>query len=191
MMFLNPSAASWRYKGPSAGPEVIDFHARLPDYNITKLHSLPELAKDLGIGHVLIKDESNRLGLPAFKILGASWATFRAVAERCHLPLSASVEELGEAARVSDVRIVTCTAGNWGRAVARMGKYMQIPTTVFVPKNMDASTQEKITSEGANVIVVDGDYDQAILVAQKEAEAPKSIMMMDTSWEGYEVIPQV
>lgn len=191
MMFLNPLAASWKYEGPSTNPEVIDFHGRLPDYNITKLHSLPRLAKDLGIGHVLIKDESNRFGLPAFKILGASWATFKAVAERCRLPLSTSIEELGEAARVSGVRIVTCTAGNWGRAVARMGKYMQIPTTVFVPKNMDAGTQDKIANEGANVIVVDGDYDQAVLVARKEAEAPKSIMMMDTSWEGYETIPQV
>lgn len=191
MMFLNPLAASWKYEGPSTNPEVIDFHGRLPDYNITKLHSLPRLAKDLGIGHVLIKDESNRFGLPAFKILGASWATFKAVAERCRLPLSTSIEELGEAARVSSVRIVTCTAGNWGRAVARMGKYMQIPTTVFVPKNMDAGTQDKIANEGANVIVVDGDYDQAVLVARKEAEAPKSIMMMDTSWEGYETIPQV
>lgn len=191
IMFLNPSAASWRYEGSSVNPEVINFHARLPDYNVTKLHPLPELAKDLGIGHVLLKDESDRFGLPAFKILGASWATFKAVAERCNLPLSISVEELGEAARESGVRIVTCTAGNWGRAVARMGKYMKIPTTVFVPNTMDTNTQGKIASEGANVIVADGDYDQAIVVARNEAETPNSIIMMDTSWRGYETIPQV
>lgn len=190
-MFLNPSASSWQYTGPSPNPSVLPFHRRLPDYNTTPLHTLPALAQELGLGHVLLKDESNRFGLPAFKILGASWATFRAVAARCSLPLSSSVEELGAAARRDNVQIVTCTAGNWGRAVARMAMYMRVPVTVFVPRTMDEATQGKIASEGAKVVVVDGDYDQAILVARKQAEEPKSILMMDTSWEGYEEIPQV
>ena len=190
-MYVNPSAASWKYEGPSANPEVAPFHRRLPDYNVTTLHSLPDLAKELGIGHVLLKDESNRFGLPAFKILGASWATFRAVANRCDLPLTSSVDDLGAAAREVRIRVVSCTAGNWGRAVARMAKYMQIPVTIFVPSTMDKSTQERIASEGAKVIVVSGDYDHAISVARKEAEVRDSILMMDTSWEGYEEIPQV
>ena len=36
----------------------------------------------LGVGQVLVKDESNRLGLPAFKILGAAWAVYRALEKR-------------------------------------------------------------------------------------------------------------
>jgi len=32
------------------------------------------------VGRVFVKDESARLGLPAFKVLGASWAVARAVA---------------------------------------------------------------------------------------------------------------
>ena len=191
-MFLNPSASFWRYEGPSSHSEVADFHSRLPDYNITPLHSLPELARDLGIGHVVLKDESNRFGLPAFKVLGASWATFRAVAAQCNAPYTAtSVEDLGVLARKLGIGIVTCTAGNWGRAVARMAKYMQIPVTVYVPNTMDEITQSKITSEGAQVVVVDGNYDHAILAAQKMAEAPNNILIMDTSWEGYEEIPRV
>ncbi|KAF1979446.1 tryptophan synthase beta subunit-like PLP-dependent enzyme [Bimuria novae-zelandiae CBS 107.79] len=189
-MFLNSSAASWKYDGRTGNPEVASFHRRLSDYNITPLHSLPELAKELGVGHVLLKDESNRFGLPAFKILGASWATHRAVAAKCNLPLDSSVEVLGVVARKAGIRIITCTAGNWGRAVARMSKYMQIPVTVFVPNTMDEPTQDKIASERAKVVVVDGDYDQAILVARRESEAPESILMMDTSWQGYEEIPQ-
>ena len=31
---------------------------------------------------MFLKDESNRLGFPAFKILGASWAVCRALSER-------------------------------------------------------------------------------------------------------------
>ncbi|KAJ4347189.1 uncharacterized protein N0V89_011128 [Didymosphaeria variabile] len=192
-MFLNTSAASWKYNGPLTNPEVASFHRRLPDYNTTTLHALPTLAEELGLGHVFLKDESNRFGLPAFKILGASWATFKAVAVKCNFPITSSVEvqELGTAARKAGVKIVTCTAGNWGRAVARMAKYMQIPVTVFVPNTMDEATQKKIAGEGATVVVVDGDYDHSILVARKEAEGPDSILMMDTSWEGYEEIPQV
>ncbi len=33
---------------------------------------VPWLARDPGVGRVLVKDESSRLGLPAFKALGAS-----------------------------------------------------------------------------------------------------------------------
>ncbi|KAJ4303504.1 hypothetical protein N0V90_002400 [Kalmusia sp. IMI 367209] len=189
-MFINSSAASWKYRGPTVNPEVAPFHRSLPDYNVTRLHSLPGLAKELGIGHVLLKDESDRFGLPAFKILGASWATYKAVAAECNFLLTSSVEELGMVARKAGIRIITCTAGNWGRAVSRMGKYLQIPVTVFVPRAMDKATQDKISSEGAKVVVVDGDYDQAVMVARQEAEAPDSILMMDTSWKGYEEIPQ-
>ena len=50
-----------------------------------------------------VKDESNRLGLPAFKILGASWAAERALRE------DPGVHTL-----------VAACAGNHGRAVARV-----------------------------------------------------------------------
>jgi diaminopropionate ammonia-lyase len=71
MAFINPSAASWTDSGRPAKPEVELFHRSLPDYAVTPLIPMPNVAKDLGLGHVLVKDESSRLGLPAFKILGA------------------------------------------------------------------------------------------------------------------------
>ena len=46
----------------------------MPGYRPTPLVELPELAAELGVAAVLVKNESKRLGLPAFKILGASWA---------------------------------------------------------------------------------------------------------------------
>ncbi|KAK7179518.1 diaminopropionate ammonia-lyase [Paraphaeosphaeria sporulosa] len=191
-MFLNPSAASYTYTGSPPSPHVLPFHRLLPDYAATPLHPLSSLAQSLGLAYIFVKDESNRFGLPAFKILGASWATFKAVAAACDVRLEegVGVEEVGAAARKSGVRIVTCTAGNWGRAVARMGKLMRIDVTVFVPGTMDESTQEKIRSEGTTVDVVDGDYDEAVRTARREAEGKGSVLMMDTGWEGYEEIPQ-
>lgn len=190
-MLINPSAASWTYSGPPPDPAVESFHRALPDYNVTPLVNLPGLAQELGVGHVLIKDESNRFGLPAFKILGASWAIYRAVATKCNLPLTCSLEELGTAVRAQGLRLVTCTAGNWGRATARMARYLQIPATVFVPRFTDQATQNKISSEGAKVVVVDGDYDGSIDAARREAEGEDNLLVMDVSWKGYEEIPEV
>jgi diaminopropionate ammonia-lyase len=66
---------------------VTAFHRQLPGYAPTPLVEAPALAKEVGVGRVLVKDESNRMGLPAFKILGASWATYRALLEHLDLPL--------------------------------------------------------------------------------------------------------
>ena len=189
-MFRNLSAATWKYAGASANPAVEPFHRSLPDYTVTPLVPLPELAQQLGLGHVLLKDESQRLGLPAFKILGASWAIHKAISAKCGLPSSASLEELGNAARKAGIKLVTCTEGNWGRAVGRMAKYLQIEAVIFVPDFMDEATQKKIASEGAKVIVVDGDYDYSIAKAKEEADKG-GMLVMDVSWEGYEEIPQV
>lgn len=190
-MFLNPSASSWTYSGPSIDPAVEAFHRQLPEYNVTPLVSLPDLAKELGLDHVLLKDESYRFGLPAFKILGASWAIYKAVAAKCNMPLTCSLEELGTSARAQGVKLVTCTEGNWGRATARMAKYLQVPATIFVPRFMNQATQDKIASEGAKVVVIDGNYDDSILAARKLAEDENWVLVMDVSWKGYEEIPQV
>ncbi|KAF1963352.1 tryptophan synthase beta subunit-like PLP-dependent enzyme [Byssothecium circinans] len=189
-MHLNPSASSWKYDGTPGNIDVEPFHRRLPDYNKTPLVPLPDLTKEFGLGHVLLKDESNRFGLPAFKILGASWAVYKAVSATCKLPLTCSLDELGAAARGKGVRLVSCTEGNWGRAVARMAKYLKIASIILVPKFMDQATQDIIAGEGAEVVVVNGDYDKSIEVARTEAEKKNSLLVMDVSWEGYEEIPQ-
>ncbi|KAF2477930.1 tryptophan synthase beta subunit-like PLP-dependent enzyme [Lindgomyces ingoldianus] len=189
-MHINPSAKSWKYDDLAVDPAVENFHRHLPDYNETPLVSLPEVANELGLGHVLMKDESHRFGLPAFKILGASWAIYKAVAARCEMPLTCGLRELGSSARGNKLELVTCTEGNWGRATARMAKYLQIPATVFVPELMDQATQENISSEGAKVVVVEGDYDASIQAARKETETGNGLLVMDISWEGYEEIPQ-
>ena len=54
----------------------------LAGYAPTPLRDLPAVAAELGVGAVALKDESDRLGLPAFKVLGASWAVERALRER-------------------------------------------------------------------------------------------------------------
>ncbi|EON63803.1 hypothetical protein W97_03031 [Coniosporium apollinis CBS 100218] len=188
-MYQNPAAGRWSCQSTD-DPAVADFHRKLPDYNVTPLVPLPSLAKELGLGHVLVKDESHRFGLPAFKILGASWAVYRAVAAKVDLPPTTPLDDLSAAANAHGVELVSCTEGNWGRAVARMAKYLSIQATVFVSQNMYKTTLNLIAGEGAMVSVVQGDYDASIQAARDESAKSGALLVMDTSWPGYEEIPK-
>lgn len=189
-MYINQSARNWTCQTP-IDARVLQFHRSLPDYAVTPLTPLNELAKELGVGHVFVKDESSRFGLPAFKILGASWAVYRAVSVEVGLPLTVTREELGKAARAKGVKLVTCSEGNWGRAVSRMAQYLGIQATIYVPRYMDDATQSKIRSEGAKVVVVKGEYDDTIVASREDSATTGALLVMDTSWEGYEEIPGV
>ncbi|ORY67115.1 diaminopropionate ammonia-lyase family protein [Pseudomassariella vexata] len=194
-VYINPSAKDWIYISSESSTEsrILEFHQLLPDYNETKLHALPELAAELGLAHVLLKDESNRFGLPAFKILGASWCVYRVVGDALGIDVvynKPSIEDLGSAATDAGVSIVTATEGNCGRAVSRMAKYLGIPVRVFVPSYMDRQTRNKIRSEGAEVIEVQGSYDDTIPVIRKEAEQEKVLLVLDVGLEGFEDVPK-
>lgn len=47
-----------------ANREPLELHRRLPGYQPTPLIEAPSLASRLGLGRVLVKDESDRFGLP-------------------------------------------------------------------------------------------------------------------------------
>ena len=78
----NPGRGPLPDDAQDGGPSPQDFHRRLPGYEPTPLVDAGPLAADLGIGRLWVKDESWRLGLPAFKMLGASWASYRLLVSR-------------------------------------------------------------------------------------------------------------
>jgi diaminopropionate ammonia-lyase len=125
-----------------AAAPALEFHRSLPGYAPTPLLEAPTAARALGVERVLVKDESGRLGLPSFKILGASWAAHRALAGQ---------------------HTLTCaTDGNHGRAVARVARLLGLQAIVFVPADMIPARRAAIAGEGAQVRVVDGTYDEAV-----------------------------
>jgi diaminopropionate ammonia-lyase len=196
-IFANPNKSAIKPL-PPRNPEVRAFHTSLPHYTETPLVSLPEIAKGLGIGHLLLKDESFRLGLPAFKILGASWATSRAIIEKLHLIFddvepSESLQTLAIAAQAAGLTLYAATDGNHGRAVARMAKYLGVEAKIFVPRMLDKEAKSKIESEGAVVEVFEGDYDQTVLgtkLAAEKHEDGKGLLISDTALETGDEIPQ-
>ena len=184
---------------PPANPKVRCFHGSLPHYRPTPLVSLPEIAQQLGVRHLLVKDESSRLGLPAFKILGASWATARAVAKHVGLELTSgdledglSLKNLASVAQAGELVLYAATDGNHGRAVGRMAKYLGIRARIFVPSMVDEEAKSKITSEGATVEVINGDYDQTVVatkLAAEKHEGRKGLLISDTALDVGDEIP--
>ena len=61
-----------------------NFHKTLPGYLPTPLLNLKHFAQKIGIKDCYIKDESQRLGLNAFKVLGASYAMAEEIKK--HIP---------------------------------------------------------------------------------------------------------
>ena len=179
---------------PAGTPGVrpLTFHRRLPGYAATPLVEAPDLAATLGIGRLLIKDESARLNLPSFKILGASWAIYRALEARLGLRLDMwqRFEELVErAAALRPMTLAAATDGNHGRAVARMAALLGFAARIFVPAGTATARITAIREEGASVEVVDGSYDDAVATAAETA-GERCIVISDTAWPGYEEIPR-
>lgn len=59
--------------------EALKFHKKLPLYKQTALIDSDVLAKEMGVKKVLLKVESFRFGLPAFKMLGIRFQLFEYV----------------------------------------------------------------------------------------------------------------
>ncbi|KAL5634107.1 hypothetical protein ACGC1H_006066 [Rhizoctonia solani] len=193
-VYSNPIARHSKISTAAHSSRPSAFHKRfLPSYSPTLLTDVPTIAQELGFGHVLIKDESNRLGLPAFKILGASWATFIVLCERFGLdPDSASLEDIRELCEKRSVSLWAATDGNHGRALARVASIIGATSKIYVPRFITERSKAFIASEGAQIIQVYGDYDEAVQTAAKEcaaSESPYAFLIQDTSWEGYEYIP--
>jgi diaminopropionate ammonia-lyase len=171
----------------------IDFHRRLPGYEEAPLVEAPQLAKRLGVAQVFVKKETARFGLPSFKILGASWATYAALRERLGpLPEGpVSYQSLRAwAAPARPLTLIAATDGNHGRAVARVAKWLGLEARIFVPNFVSAARCQAITAEGAELVVVDGVYDASVDAAVEAAKAPNTLLISDTARSASDAIPQ-
>ena len=135
---------------------------------------MPAIAAELGVGRVFVKDESARMGLAAFKVLGASWAVHQVLSRR-------------DAA--GPVTLVAATDGNHGRALAWMARLLGQRAHVFVPTGVHPTAIAAIAAEGAQVTEITGTYDDAVRLAVKAAREPDAELVQDAGWPGYEEVP--
>jgi diaminopropionate ammonia-lyase len=154
------------------GARPRDLHRTMPGYEVTPLHRLDDLAARLRVGELWVKDESLRLELPSFKILGGAWAVHRLVLDRAGRPLDGTgFDDLRDAAAsLGAVTLATATDGNHGRGVARMARLLGFDAVVYVPEGTAQARIDGIAAEGAEVVVDPGTYDDAVDRAAREAE---------------------
>jgi diaminopropionate ammonia-lyase len=144
--------------------EPLRFHQSLPEYRVTPLRKLPHVAAELGLAEVLVKDESERLGLTSFKVLGASWAVERALR---------AMPRVGT--------LVAASAGNHGLAVASVAAARGLDCRIFLPAAAAPARADRIAAAGAAVVRVDGDYSAAVAAAAAAASADGAVLIADTS----------
>jgi diaminopropionate ammonia-lyase len=158
---------------PDLDPAVAEFHRSLPGYAPTPLVALPALAATLGLGEIWIKDESRRFGLNAFKGLGGSYAIHRFLREH-------------DGRRWT---FATATAGNHGRGVAWTARALGHRAVIFVPGHTAAARIAALQGEGAEVVRVDGSYDDTVRRAAEESARQGWQVISDTAYPGYVEIP--
>lgn len=169
-------------------------HQSIPEYAPTPLVHLSALAEVLGVEDVLVKDESHRFGLKAFKALGATYAVYKWLSRQLRAPgLVLSPEQLyGQTGAIPEGRYTFCTAtdGNHGRGVAWVARKIHQQAVIYMPSDSVEARIRTIEAEGADVRVVDGHYDEAVARMSEDAAVNGWTIISDTSWPGYREVPQ-
>lgn len=195
---------TWKRSGPGANvdwlsPEqaekVMAFQRQVPGYEPTPLVSLPELAEQCGVGALLVKDESPRFGLNAFKGLGGIYAVAWAAGRLLGLtPERVTFPELQKPENRKALRhltFATATDGNHGKGVAWAAGLLGCPAKVFMPKGSSPRRAQAIRDAGqAEVTITPWNYDDTVNYVKKCAAKNVWTLVQDTSWFGYERVPK-
>jgi diaminopropionate ammonia-lyase len=158
------------------------FHRSMPGYLSTPLVDLPDLARTLRVARVVIKDESNRLSLPAYKILGSAWALHQRIVQAHRLPIGTIVrfpQLKALASQLDDVSLYTATDGNHGRGVALLARLLGFRAHIYVPSDMTQERRQAIANEGASITNADS-YDDAVRLAERAATLHNGWLCADT-----------
>lgn len=202
MLLLNPhpekglplDPADAAFYGPE-GVAAIEAYLRTREgHTPTPLHSLPGLARTLGLGAIFVKEEGKRLGLGSFKALGGGYAVAKLVQEEAERRLGHPVPmgALGspQVRAIAAQMVFACaTDGNHGRSVAQGASLVGATAKIFVHAGVSQARRDAIARFGAEIIGVTGTYDDSVREAARRAETEGWTIVSDTSWPGYERIP--
>lgn len=183
---------------PSAAGVAAGVLGALPGFRTTPLHRLDGLAHTLGIAEIHYKDEGRRLadaGLGSFKAMGAPVALYDALADRVAArtgakPTAADLVSSRHAVDVADAVAVSATDGNHGRALAWAAACFGCACRIYVGTAVSAGRIDAIARHGAEVVQVEGTYDDAVLRASEDAARHGWLEISDTARDGYEDAPR-
>ena len=177
----------------SATENVRRLHHMIPGYCETTLRPLEELAKLKGIRAVFLKDESTRFGLKAFKGLGGVYAMFRILCRELGLDANrTTLEALKDYhQQIREMTFITTTDGNHGKGVSWAAKLFGCRSVVYMPKGTVEVRAQAIRNAGnAEVTITEMKYDDCVAHTAGLAGENGWFLIQDTSWDGYEEIPE-
>lgn len=165
------------------------FHKKITGYQPTPLCSLDELAQLFGVNKILVKDESQRFGLNAFKMLGGAYAIARLLCEKYQIDIKTFSFEKLKSTLTEKMTFATTTDGNHGRGVAWAAQQLGQNAVIYMPKGSARERVDHIRNLGAECIVTDMNYDDTVRLTMKTAQERGWEIVQDTAWEGYTKIP--
>ena len=162
-----------------------------PSYKQTPLVEISPLNKI----RLIVKDETNRMGLGSFKALGGIYAVAKYLLEQWQ-------EENGSqlsVQRLTDPRVrswsnkftfVCASAGNHGIAVAKGAELFNANCRVHIARSVPTSFSEKLTTLGAAVIRSGETYEESMVAAMSD-NLKGEVLLSDSSWPGYYHLPML
>jgi len=169
------------------------FIKSFPQYEVTPLRSLGNLAEYTGVSGIYVKDESYRFGLNSFKVLGGGYAIGRYLADKMEIdPEDLTFEKLkaGDVReKLGEITFTSATDGNHGRGVAWAARQLGHRAVINMPKGSSLIRLKHITDTGAEGNITDVNYDETVRITAENARKHGWIVIQDTAWEGYEDIP--
>ena len=167
--------------------------SRWDGYAETPLIALPTLAQSIGIDALWYKDEGPRFGLGSFKALGGAYAALRLLTRTLSSDNEGDLlDEIRDGKRTTDcgrLTLVSATDGNHGRSLAWGCRRFGARCRIYIHAEVSDGRADAMRELGAEVIRIDGDYDQSVAVARDEAAANGWYVVSDTAWPGYTQVP--
>ena len=153
-----------------------------PAYAATPLHSLDNLASELGVSSLWAKDETRRMRLGSFKALGGAFAVAQMISE------AAGTADLTDASAkdvAAGMTFITASAGNHGLSVAAGARIFGARAVIVLSSSVPEDFADRIRAVDAEVTRVEGSYEDSVAYAIETAERKNWILLADGSWEGY------
>jgi diaminopropionate ammonia-lyase len=163
--------------------------AHCPAAGVTPLIDSSGIATALGVEHVWIKDERNRMGLGSFKALGAAYVIALDAEKRLGGDWDRPSEELAHT--LSDVTYVTASAGNHGLSVAAGARVFGAKAVIFISHNVSEGFAARLERFGATVTRAGFDYEESLAASRDVATTEGWVLLTDSSWPGYTDIPRL
>ena len=140
---------------------------------------------------MLVKDETRRMNLGAFKALGGVYAVARLIDEawqgagnRPLTPEDYMSEEVK--AFAATMTFVCASAGNHGMAVAAGARIFGAKARIFLAREVPAGFESRLKeTQNAQVVRAGDTYAQSVDAAKADAAKTGAILLADGSWPGY------